>query len=100
MHLQRTGPSRILCYACVQNRNRFFLNLVFPCLQWGGEQCNLLQFQPVSFPQGYGMTPNVTSWGGNIVPDPVDGRFHLFVAEMVNKCPLQVSCAFVKTKAR
>ena len=58
--------------------------------QWGGSQCNELQFKPVTFPQGYGMMPNVTSWGGNIVADPAGNGYHLFVAEMVNHCPLSV----------
>ncbi len=75
--------------------------VLHPCaplwLQWGGEQCNLLQFQPVAFPQGYGMTPNLTSWGGNIVPDPSGTSYHLFAAEMVNGCGLNVrrGCVFV-----
>ena len=34
--------------------------------------------------------PSVPSWGGNIIPDPAGNLFHLFVAEMVNHCPLQV----------
>lgn len=54
---------------------------------WKGQQCELLVLQPVSFPQGYGMQPNLTSWGGNILPGS-DGRYHLYVSAMANHCPL------------
>jgi hypothetical protein len=55
-------------------------------LPWGGAQCNQLITLPVQFPQGYGMTPNVTSWGGNVIFDGT--TYHMFVAEMVESCPL------------
>lgn len=35
----------------------------------------------------YGFSPNVSSWGGNVVVDDV-GRHHLFVAEMSGGCGL------------
>ena len=31
---------------------------------------------------------NETTWGGSIALDPVGGAYHMFVAEMVNECPL------------
>ena len=37
---------------------------------WGGEsgRCDELQFEPASFPQGYGLSPPLnSSWGGNPV---------------------------------
>jgi hypothetical protein len=40
----------------------------WPLPQWGGEVCNLLQFQPVTFPQGYGMTPNLTRCYAMLLP--------------------------------
>jgi hypothetical protein len=43
-------------------------------------------------PQGYGMDPNKTTWGGNILPEnDGDGntqRFHLYVSAMTNDCGL------------
>mmetsp|Transcript_16619 Transcript_16619/g.25112 ORF Transcript_16619/g.25112 Transcript_16619/m.25112 type:complete len:403 (-) Transcript_16619:2071-3279(-) len=53
---------------------------------WGGNECELLQFLPVTFPQGYGMTPNVTTWGGGIIHD--NGTHHLYVSRMTNNCAL------------
>ena len=29
----------------------------------------------VTVPQGYGMSPNLTSWGGNTLMDPISGEF-------------------------
>eukprot|EP00930_Biecheleria_cincta_P089196 TRINITY_DN78467_c0_g1_i1.p1 TRINITY_DN78467_c0_g1~~TRINITY_DN78467_c0_g1_i1.p1 ORF type:complete len:416 (-),score=27.68 TRINITY_DN78467_c0_g1_i1:609-1856(-) len=54
---------------------------------WSGVACETMDFLPVSFPQGYGMTPNVTSWGGNAIFDGTD--YHIFVSTMTNGCPLQ-----------
>lgn len=56
------------------------------CLQWEGPGCATLGVEPVASVQGYGMTPNLTSWGGNVIY--FDGLYHLYVAEMVNDCPL------------
>lgn len=53
---------------------------------WTGTNCSSFDVLPVPRTQGYGMKPNVTSWGGNIIN--VNGTFHLYVAEMVNHCPL------------
>lgn len=55
---------------------------------WSGPQCASLQVKPLPPPPfGFGMAPNHTTWGGNVVQ--VDGQYHLFVAEMVNDCPLR-----------
>jgi hypothetical protein len=32
--------------------------------------------------QGYGVSPNLTTWGGNVVF--FEGEYHLYVSEMVN----------------
>lgn len=54
---------------------------------WSGSDCSVMNFRPVSFPQGYGMAPNATTWGGNIL---FDGRiYHLFASRMTNGCSLQ-----------
>jgi hypothetical protein len=53
---------------------------------WAGEACETLTFKPVTFPQGYGMVPNVTSWGGGIIFDGT--HHHMFVSRMTNDCPL------------
>jgi hypothetical protein len=55
---------------------------------WSGEACEFLNFAPVSFPQGYGMTPNTTSWGGNIIFEPATKLYHMFVSRMTNNCSL------------
>ena len=55
---------------------------------WAGQNCSSLTLLPAqAFPQGYGVSPNLTSWGGNLILGP-DGRAHLFVAEMVGGCGL------------
>ena len=36
---------------------------------WHGPQCELMMFKPVVFPQGYGMAPNLTTWGGGAIFD-------------------------------
>jgi hypothetical protein len=56
---------------------------------WSGPKCDLLNFKPVQFPQGYGMLPNFTSWGGGILYDSVTDTHHLFVARMTNNCSLE-----------
>uniref|UniRef100_A0A7S4HQM8 EGF-like domain-containing protein n=1 Tax=Odontella aurita TaxID=265563 RepID=A0A7S4HQM8_9STRA len=54
---------------------------------WSGSDCSVMDFEPLSFPQGYGMTPNVTTWGGNFI---FDGEaYHLYVSRMTNNCTLQ-----------
>lgn len=49
---------------------------------WGGATCGVLQQGTIDAVQGYGVQPNLTSWGGNVVF--YDGLYHLYVAEMVN----------------
>lgn len=45
-----------------------------------------MNFKPVTFPQGYGMTPNITTWGGGVI---FDGKnYHSFISTMSNHCPL------------
>lgn len=66
---------------------------------WTGPECSVIDFKPVTFPQGYGMQPakapwynpngSFTTWGGNALQDPATGKFHLFVSAMTNDCPLQ-----------
>lgn len=53
---------------------------------WSGQNCSALQILPSPPIQGYGMAPNLTSWGGNIVY--YGGKYHLYVAEMANGCSL------------
>ena len=45
-------------------------------------------FHCAAVPQGYGMTPNVTTWGGNIIYDAASQAHHMFVSRMTNDCPL------------
>lgn len=53
---------------------------------WSGAECSTLNFLPVTFPQGYGMAPNLTTWGGNAIFD--GSEYHIFVSAMTNGCPL------------
>eukprot|EP00041_Stephanoeca_diplocostata_P020352 m.453628 g.453628 ORF g.453628 m.453628 type:complete len:513 (+) comp21552_c0_seq2:152-1690(+) len=58
---------------------------------WGGPDCQILQRgKPPSkaFAGVYGYSPNVSSWGGNVVTDPVTGHHHLFVTEIAGGCGL------------
>lgn len=54
---------------------------------WTGDACGQLSFRPVTMPQGYGMSPNKTTWGGNILTGD-DQHFHLYVSAMTNECGL------------
>ena len=56
---------------------------------WSGPACETMNFKPVSFPQGYGMAPKLTSWGGNAIRDPSTDKYHIFVSAMTNNCSLQ-----------
>jgi hypothetical protein len=81
---------------------------------WSGKHCEALRFLPLkgrSSPkntnmdrstettaamaigsQGYGMVPNVTTWGGGILAEVISTTatlYHLYVARMTNDCPLQ-----------
>ena len=53
---------------------------------WGGENCGEMRFKPVSFPQGYGMAPNLTAWGGGAIFD--GERYHAFIHVHTHGCPL------------
>jgi len=47
-----------------------------------------MAFLPVAPVQGYGMSPNLTTWGGNALYDEKTQEYHLFVSAMTNGCPL------------
>eukprot|EP00040_Diaphanoeca_grandis_P015747 m.80694 g.80694 ORF g.80694 m.80694 type:complete len:429 (-) comp25339_c0_seq3:104-1390(-) len=53
---------------------------------WTGSDCSVLEILPSDEKGGaiYGVSPNVSSWGGNIVVGK-DGKFHLFVSEFAGK---------------
>ena len=56
---------------------------------WGGEsgRCDELQFEPASFPQGYGLSPPLnSSWGGNPVWDEATRKYHLYTSVLTNGC--------------
>ena len=55
----------------------------------GALDCSALKFLPSPVQRGY-PTPghNETTWGGSIALDPVGGLYHMYVAEMMNECPL------------
>ena len=46
-----------------------------------------MSFKPVTFPQGYGMAENVTTWGGGAIFD--GHQYHIYVSRMTNDCLLQ-----------
>ncbi len=51
-----------------------------------GGTCETMGFLPAKSIQGYGMHPNVTTWGGGAIYD--GQKYHLYVGAMTNKCPL------------
>ena len=53
---------------------------------WSGGTCKTMGFLPAKSIQGYGMQPNVTTWGGGAIYD--GQKYHLYVGAMTNKCPL------------
>lgn len=55
---------------------------------WSGDACETMNFKPVTFPQGYGMSPNLTTWGGNAIYDDKTQEYHIYVSAMTNGCPL------------
>merc|ERR1719174_2492712 len=55
---------------------------------WTGDHCGLLEFREVTMPQGYGMTPNHTTWGGNILHVEGSKKYHMYVSAMTNDCGL------------
>eukprot|EP01065_Artemidia_motanka_P027846 TRINITY_DN33041_c0_g1_i1.p1 TRINITY_DN33041_c0_g1~~TRINITY_DN33041_c0_g1_i1.p1 ORF type:complete len:358 (+),score=102.20 TRINITY_DN33041_c0_g1_i1:54-1127(+) len=48
---------------------------------WHGIDCGMLETRPAAPGGMYGYSPNVSSWGGNVVRGD-DGMHHLYVAEM------------------
>ncbi|CAJ1941984.1 unnamed protein product [Cylindrotheca closterium] len=61
---------------------------------WHGRECSLLDVLPVQFPQGYGMLPNQTTWGGGILVEEQENEakkrlYHLYVVRMTNNCTLE-----------
>lgn len=48
---------------------------------WSGDTCGVLITEPARAKGVYGYSPNISSWGGNIVADD-EGLYHLYVAEM------------------
>lgn len=55
---------------------------------WSGTDCATMNFLPVNSVQGYGMAPNLTTWGGNVLRDASTGKHHIYVSAMTNGCPL------------
>lgn len=54
---------------------------------WGGSNCSTLKLLPAQGPyNGYGMNPNLTTWGGLSVY--YNNEYHLLVTEIENHCPL------------
>eukprot|EP01052_Picozoa_sp_SAG31_P059929 SAG31_NODE_19166_length_610_cov_1.140900_1_plen_112_part_01 len=56
---------------------------------WSGHACEKMNFKPITFPQGYGMAPNLTSWGGGAIYDPATKRYHAYISVMTNDCLLK-----------
>ena len=89
-HSQRSGNGRCatdldcslngLCssaHTCVCNK------------PWSGSACATALFKPVTFPQGYGMAPNLTAWGGGAFYDAATSMYHAYIHTMNNHCPLR-----------
>ena len=59
------------------------------CDPWwaGSPACDVLAIQPARKTDGYRNASGVMSWGGMSVRDDA-GAWHLFAAELINKCPL------------
>ena len=56
---------------------------------WSGPGCEKMNFKPVTFPQGYGMAPNLTSWGGGAIYEPATKKYHAYISVMTNDCLLK-----------
>lgn len=62
---------------------------------WTGPDCGILRSVPLRFPQGYGMVPNLTTWGADIFiqPGSVDNgsrtKYHMFVSAITGGCSLR-----------
>ena len=51
--------------------------------------CSAMAFLPAPVERGFPPPGhNETTWGGSVALDPVGGKYHMFVAEMMNECPL------------
>ena len=55
---------------------------------WRGPGCEVMAFKPVELPQGYGMAPNLTSWGGGAIYDKATRKYHSYISAMTNDCLL------------
>lgn len=56
---------------------------------WTGAACGVLDLLPAGLPQGYGMNPNLTSWGASLFVDPSHPDVtHMIVAESQLGCSL------------
>jgi hypothetical protein len=58
--------------------------------QWQGPRCETLRLSPARKDGGF-RSPHVageklSSWGGSILYDETDGKWHMFAAEMANDC--------------
>ena len=93
--------------------NRWEVTTATACVcdkPWYGEHCEKIRFVPTRgkhqrenisltataanaiAPQGYGMIPNITTWGGGILVEPINSTnnmYHLYVSRMSNDCPLE-----------
>jgi len=56
---------------------------------WSGTECEILQFLPLSIPNGYPNLHTKTTWGGDIVYNAHDKTHHLFVTAMTDGCSLR-----------
>jgi hypothetical protein len=53
-----------------------------------GPNCVQLNLKPASKVDLWDRGNDTASWGGNVVYDKADGKWHLFFAEFLNHCPL------------
>ena len=53
---------------------------------WSGDACDRLAIMPHpdNYVPAYGWSPNVSSWGGNMIFEPKTQLWHLYVAEMAD----------------
>lgn len=55
----------------------------------GAKDCSALEFLPSPLVRGFPPpSHNETTWGGSIAYDAGTAMYHMYVAEMVNECPL------------
>lgn len=53
---------------------------------WTGPRCETMRFKSAPAIQGYGMLPNMTTWGGGVLFD--GKKYHLYICVITNRCPL------------